>query len=465
MKTKSQKSARPRLLTEIENMIQPSMPAREAVLGAENFVDPGSLFTGRYLVLLPESGGTSAKLKTLTDASGVSVASTGDFAEGWSGLDSLGGAEALFFSELGVAVVDAPPDKTQALMAAAGEESGQGIIVEPERYVFPIDERDYFRGYRDGVNDLTRRILNPGGSEPGSDLGGASQPAPAAMQVTWGLQAAKADVSSRNGAGVRVAVLDTGIDRQHPDFVGRAITSQSFVNGEDEQDVLGHGTHCIGTACGPRLVSAPNTPRYGIAWQAEIFVGKIFDRITRRAPDSRILAGIEAAMRQGCAVVSMSLGAPVSVNAPFNAVMEQAAARALAKGVLIIAAAGNDSRRPGDVRPVSHPANCPSIMAVAAVDSNMRVAPFSNGGLNPNGGKIDLAGPGVGVFSSWPMPTRYNTLSGTSMATPHVAGCAALHAQAGDLRGGALWARLLQTARALPLSSSDVGGGLVQAPL
>ena len=138
---------------------------------------------------------------------------------------------------------------------------------------------------------------------------------------------------------------------------------------------------------------------------------------------------------------------------------------ALKKGALIIAAAGNESSRPGDIQPVGHPANCPGIMAVGAIDRNYRLGWFSNGGLNLNGGKVDIVAPGVDIYSSYPTGSPpYKRLNGTSMATPIVAGIAALFAEATGLRGNALWAEL--TRRALPLneSTSDVGAGLVQAP-
>ncbi|WP_191062085.1 S8 family serine peptidase, partial [Geminicoccus harenae] len=133
-------------------------------------------------------------------------------------------------------------------------------------------------------------------------------------------------------------------------------------------------------------------------------------------------------------------------------------------GSLIVAAAGNSSQRPNRLAPVGHPANCTSIMAVAAVDQRLEVAWFSCAGLNPQGGQIDLAAPGVAVYSAWP-GTLYNTINGTSMATPHVAGIAALFAEADpNARGQALWARLVQTARRLDQPARDVGTGLVQAP-
>jgi subtilisin family serine protease len=177
------------------------------------------------------------------------------------------------------------------------------------------------------------------------------------------------------------------------------------------------------------------------------------------------LAGINWAVTSGCHIISMSLGSAVFPGQSFSPIYEQVAQRALAAGSLIIAAAGNESQRPGHIAPVAHPANCPSIMAVAALDVRFQVASFSCGGLNPQGGQVDIAGPGVSVRSSWPRPVLYNTISGTSMATPHVAGIAALHAEANpNARGLALANLLIQSARRLALPSRDVGSGLVQAP-
>ena len=113
--------------------------------------------------------------------------------------------------------------------------------------------------------------------------------------------------SNYSGRGIKVTVLDTGFEVNHPDFAGRNILTQSFVAGEAVQDVHGHGTHCIGTSLGPRI---PNPlPRYGIAYGADIFVGKVLSN-QGSGGDGDIMAGINWAVQNGCRVISMSLGAP-----------------------------------------------------------------------------------------------------------------------------------------------------------
>ena len=270
-----------------------------------------------------------------------------------------------------------------------------------------------------------------------------------------------ADRSSFTGKGIRVAVLDTGMDLKHPDFKGRSIRRASFISGESVQDKHGHGTHCIGSACGPAKVRGR---RYGVAPEAQIFAAKVLSN-KGSGPDQSILNGINWAVRNNCQVISMSLGSRVQQGQAHSPIYEFIAQRALARGSLIIAAAGNDSRRAFFIAPVSRPANCPSILAVGALDARMGIGRFSNAGLNANGGQVDIAGPGVRVFSSWPMSDRYRFLNGTSMATPHAAGVAALLAQANpSARGSDLSRLLVQGASRLSLPSRDVGAGLVQAP-
>ncbi|SDC11375.1 S8 family serine peptidase [Actinokineospora iranica] len=374
--------------------------------------------TGRYLVLL-EDDAAAAGTEALGRLAGISAPAE----------DS---ADGLVFSTLGVAVVDADPDQAGALTRAAAE-VGPIAQVEMERRVYAISA-----------------------AAEAAPVGQADESA-----FTWGLQAVGAHVSKATGAGIRVAVLDTGFDLAHPDFAGRAVTSESFVAGEPVQDGHGHGTHCIGTACGPRDPAAG--PGYGAAPEAEIFAGKVLSD-EGSGTDGGILAGIAWAVSHGCPIVSMSLGAAVRPGTPYSRTYERVASRALAQGTLIIAAAGNESRRQnGQINPVGHPANCPSVLAVGATDVNTALAWFSCGTVDQIGA-VDIVGPGVDVYSSWPQPQGYNRISGTSMATPHVAGVAALIAQATGARSWELWARLAQAARRLPLPSTDVGAGLVAAP-
>jgi subtilisin len=439
---------------------------------------PAGGTTGRSLVLFAD-GGAEAGMQALQEAVGVEVVA----AAGEESAPAEGGG--ILFESLGVAVVDAPPEQ---VIQAAGESAI--LAVEPERIVYALEatryappatngqaalpqaapagplaqaaetgalSAEYLRGYREAVLHLTDGVAAGGAAAAGATIAAVDE-----SQATWGLQATKVVNCCRTGKGIRVAVLDTGFDLQHPDFAGRSVTTQSFIAGEAVQDGHGHGTHCIGTALGAKCPGV--RPRYGIAYEAEIYAGKVLSNAGSGA-DAGILAGIEWAVQNGCAVISMSLGAATQPGQAFSQVFERVALRAQEKGTLIVAAAGNESQRPAVVNPVGHPANCPSIMAVAALDVQGAIARFSNRGINPDGGQVDIAGPGVDVHSSWPLPTRYRRISGTSMATPHVAGIAALHAEAEPAARGAALGRLLTGgAQRLTLPSSDVGAGMVQAP-
>jgi len=435
--------------------------------------EPAPGTTGKYLVLMREDA-LEAGVRTLDDAAGLSVTSSSDFDDGAVGGEVLAEAEAVVFDELAVALVDIQPDQIQALSAATAEQEESAILaIEPERVVYALQDSlpapgsaglpvEFLRGYRDAVNHLTDRLLSEAGVAVEAAAAVGAAPSLVETTDTWGLQVTRASASRFSGEGIRVAVLDTGIDEQHPDFTGRSIETRSFVPNQAVQDGHGHGTHCIGSSCGPRQ---PNRlPRYGVASGAEILAGKVLSNQGSGA-DGGILAGMNWAISQGCQVISMSLGSPVQPGQRYSLVYELVARRALWRGSLIVAAAGNESERPAIIAPVGHPANCPSIMAVAAVDARLGIARFSCGGINPQGGQVDLAGPGVDIQSSWPRPTLYRRISGTSMATPHVAGIAALYAEAvPEARGRSLWALLIQNARRMSLPSRDVGIGLVQAP-
>jgi len=424
--------------------------------------DP-SATTGRYLVLFRE-GGLERGLQTLSERAGLSMVRAADFDANALSAEALESGNVIL-DTIGVAIVNLPPEQLSSMGVMVASDS-EIIAIEEEHYLSILDAAPvdtalttYLRGYQAGVAQLVNGLLPTGTSTITDSVKDTSVDE---SVLTWGLQATKVDASQYTGKGIRVAVLDTGFDFGHPDFVGRSITSQSFVSGLTADDGHGHGTHCIGTSCGPKRPG--QLPRYGIASEAEIYVGKVLDN-SGSGTDGSILAGIEWAIKNQCAVVSMSLGAPVQVGTPFSPIYEEVAKRALAAGTLIVVAAGNDSNRPADIKPVSRPANCPSILAVGALDVDLNIAFFSNGGINPNGGQVDIVGPGYKVRSSWLRPTLYNTISGTSMATPHVAGIAALFAEANPaMRGGSLGWLLLQNAQRLMAPARDAGACLVQAP-
>ncbi|CAA9269085.1 MAG: possible subtilisin [uncultured Blastococcus sp.] len=439
-------------------MIDPSFPA---VPGHPGDDGPAAVrqaeTTGRQIVVLADAD----------DDAGVEwgragireVADSRDFAAGGVPPETLDEAQATVFAQLGIAVVTADPGQVAVLQSA--ESPGRRVLsVSPELVHHVLqDVLDYARAYRDGVDDAVERMLHARDrNADGPGLRAAARFEDTA-QATWGIQAVRADSSSCSGRGIGVAVLDTGLDLEHPDFAGRTVTAQSFVPGEQAQDGHGHGTHCVGTSCGPR---SPSTgPRYGVAYEADIFVGKVLSD-AGSGTDGGILAGIDWAVSNACPVISMSLGADVmQAHPPYSA----AGARALEQGSLIIAAAGNNAdRRAGRPGFVGAPANSPEIMAVGALDQELAMAYFSARSLPGRGGQVDIAGPGYQVLSAWPMPTRYRSISGTSMATPHVAGIAALWAEATGRRGLELWATLCRESDRLLLPSVDVGSGLCLAP-
>jgi subtilisin family serine protease len=369
------------------------------------------------------------------ETGGFRVASSRDFRSAAAVPNNFGGADVQYFERFGIAIIRRERERLSPVV----ERAMQDRIVTSFR-----PERSY-------------RAL------------GAVTPAEAKVQAavaadetsaTWGLEAIKVPLSAFTGAGIKVAVLDTGFDSAHQDFRGRKVVRKLFASQSSENDTVGHGTHCIGTACGP--LRPTNGPRYGIAYEAEIYAGKVLGD-DGMGTDRSVIAGMDWALDQGCQIISMSLGAATQIGDQPNADYEQIGQACLDGGLVVIAAAGNESNRPGYIAPVGSPANASTIMGVAAIDRALGVAPFSCGGINP-GQDVDIAAPGVDVLSSLP-GSRYGRLSGTSMATPHASGVAALIAQSDmKYRGRALWDRLLELAGTLPHPARDVGKGLLQAP-
>ena len=377
--------------------------------------------------------------------------------------DAFLAASTQVFPTLGIVVVGGDPASVRAAADALGELGD----VEPELVVeaWPA----YLDGYRDGVNDAVGRASSHLGAAVAAASARADADAEPAWEDddhgSWGLKAIGigGGCGTGTGAGVTVAVLDTGVDLQHPDLADRVADSHSFVPGAAVQDGHGHGTHCCGTVAGP-VVGAGGAPRYGVAPGVRLLVGKVLSD-AGRGSTAGILAGIQWAVDSGAKVVSLSLGSPVyGPDQGYSPAYERIAQYALERGAILIAAAGNDSyRNYGIIAPVGSPANCPSVLAVGAIDRFRRIARFSCGGLYGDGGEVDIAAPGVDVFSAW-TGGRYRAISGTSMACPHVSGVAALWAEAGHT-GPALWQALTGSGVAVEdLPPRDVGTGLVQVP-
>ena len=425
--------------------------------------------TGRTIIIFKQGAEPDATgvRRTLSNSAGVhQVAAARDYGEEGIASADVAEGQALHFTELGIVLVSGQ-EAVAALASVASDDASPIQAIEPE-YVAHLSggaglSPEFMRGYRAAVDHLAAEMA---GREPADDA--AAEIAAALQdtaQFTWGLQATRVHTSRFTGQGVRIAVLDTGLDLKHPDFQNRAVSSRSFVAGiATAQDLHGHGTHCIGTACGPQL-PASGVRRYGVAHGAQVFAGKVFNNAAiPGAATGDVIAGIEWAMANQCRVVSLSLGVAINQQIQQYAVPLR---RALNAGTLVVAAAGNNARRPANPGFVEPPANADAAMAVAAVDSQLRIAPFSarSSRVTGAGGSVNIAGPGVGVFSSVPVARgTHAAFNGTSMATPHVAGIAALWAQARGETGTALWSRLIQTARPLSLDSADVGSGLVQAP-
>ncbi|RUR36506.1 S8 family serine peptidase [Vreelandella populi] len=420
-------------------------PINSVSCGAEQLLltalERGShcLETGRFLISYRE-GLLEEGIKSLKDRK-FRVADARDFADQAVSLEDAGDAEAMVFPELGVALVGGDALQQHG-MSIYDDVFTQGPIeiIEPEYFAF-AENSEYLRGFLRAASTIAQDL----GVDRGMDEGEEENPADT-NGVTWGLARCKVAQSRWSGAGIKVAVLDSGMDLGHPDFAGRPFDSRSFV-GQPVQDINGHGTHCIGTACGPRVASG-STPGYGVAFDAEVLVGKVLTN-SGSSTGASVLAGLNWAVANRCEVISMSLGSQSPVQAAFT----NAGAAALRNGCLVIAAAGNEGMNTGS------PANSPTMLSVASLDPNLRPSSFSNYG------KIDISAPGRDVFSSWPRPINYRTISGTSMATPHVAGCAALWAQSdASLRGMNLWRRLVDSAQSLSFPEARVGAGLVQAP-
>ena len=237
---------------------------------------------------------------------------------------------------------------------------------------------------------------------------GGKKPPPQPDQTTpWGVNRIDAEFAwdTSTGSGVKVAVVDTGIDLSHPDLNVAPENFNAINSRKSANDDNGHGTHVAGT------IAALNDDYgvVGVAPGASLYAVKVLDR-SGSGWVSDIIEGIEWCITHDIQVINMSLGASQGTTA-----FESAIDAAYTAGIIIVAAAGNDYGGP-----VNYPAAYDHVIAVSAVNADDTIATFSNIGT-----QVELAAPGVGIFSTYKGGT-YATMSGTSMAAPHVTGVVAL---------------------------------------
>lgn len=271
---------------------------------------------------------------------------------------------------------------------------------------------------------------------------------PAASELPWGVTRVNAPAAwaRANGRGAKIAIIDTGIDASHPDLaavVAGGVNVADPKKPTDFRDDQGHGTHVAGTAAAAR----DGRGVAGVAPGAKLYGVKVLDA-EGNGTYSEIIAGIEWAVANKMDVANMSLGASEGTAALRKAVVN--AARA---GLVIVAAAGNDSGGP-----ISFPGAYPEVLTVSSSDKADRLSDFSSVGE-----AVDFIAPGSDILSSVP-GGGYAEHSGTSMAAPHVAGLCALAVSQGKRGLSSVKSALQSAASFLPeLTSTQQGKGMVDA--
>ncbi|MFE7307978.1 S8 family serine peptidase, partial [Streptomyces sp. NPDC057546] len=255
-----------------------------------------------------------------------------------------------------------------------------------------------------------------------------------------------------DGNGATVAVLDTGVDATHPDLAGKLGEVRNFTDEPTANDGHGHGTHVASTIAGSGAASGGS--RKGVAPGARLLIGKVLDN-GGSGSYSAIIGGMDWAAHSGADIVSMSLGGQATDGTDVLSLVLDGLSEET--GTLFVVAAGNT----GADYTVGSPGAAASALTVGAVDRDDKLAPFSSRGprVGDNGAKPDLTAPGVDIVAAraagtsmgHPVDAAYTAASGTSMATPHVAGAAAILAgRHPDWSGQQLKDALMSTTRTAP---------------
>ncbi|GGV37463.1 peptidase [Streptomyces longisporoflavus] len=377
--------------------------------------------------------------------------------------DEKGGALPLIVTYEKSARRDAGPATPRGTEKVRALPSVGGVAVKADK------PGTFWRDVAPGASKATR-------TKAGSDSGGALADG---IEKIWLDGRVEADMAQSNeqigtpgaweagltGKGVKVAVLDTGVDLGHPGLKDRVGAAKSFIPGEEVADRNGHGTHVASTVGGSGAGSDGDKEK-GVAPGADLSVGKVLSD-EGSGTESQIIAGMEwAAKDVGAKVVSMSLG---SQEASDGTDPMAAAVNTLSEdtGALFVVAAGNN----GAPSSIGSPGAADSALTIGAVDSADRAAYFTSQGprYGDNALKPDLSAPGVDILAARSQLVTgegyYTEMSGTSMATPHIAGVAALLAEKHpDWSGARLKDALMSTSKQLDSSAYELGAGRVSVP-
>ncbi len=445
-------------------------------------------------------GGSGAALPVEWSVDGAMAAAGNSFAldsgaypEGWHSVKATGGDGRVIVSKVWKVLIEGgekadadPVGKVHPMLLVApqarGRLSKQGVGAEDTVQALVT------AGSPSGLGQARRAIEENGGTvEDVFEVGGvivarvkksrlievAKEDSVASIWPNLGVTAALEESVPQTGAteawaggyegrGVRVAVLDTGIDREHPMLRGKVVKERNFTGSETVSDVHGHGTHVAGIISGSRADSGIMSVGFnGVAPQALLYNVKVLgDNADGFYTD--FIAGINWAIDpdanpatdDGAQVINMSLGSFHAYDAadPLVTTLRNV----VEKGVIVVASSGNcnpaaPSEKCGDYRGVTIPASSPHVIAVGALDDENNPADFSSGGyIEGVGIKPDVSAPGVAIESASP-GRKYVRMSGTSMAAPHVSGAAALLLGANPSLTPARISRLLE------LTATDLG--------
>ena len=262
--------------------------------------------------------------------------------------------------------------------------------------------------------------------------------------------------SKTKGQGITVAVLDTGCDSSHPDLQKQIIGGRNFTDDDGGhpdifKDYNGHGTHVAGTIA----AQENDNGVIGVAPEASLFIIKVLNKNGSGQYDW-IIDGINYAIEQKVDIISMSLGGPTDIPELYQAVK-----KAIANNILVVCAAGNEGDNNDSTDEFAFPGSYNEVISVGAINFERRSSEFTN-----SHNEIDLVAPGEGIVSTY-LNGKYATLSGTSMAAPHVSGALALIKNLANssferkLSESELYAQLIK--RTVPLGNSAKleGNGLI----